>query len=107
MTATGVTVLLICLAGVCEFTAATIAYFELRAGRRQALGLEKGPFHGTPYEGLGRDQFTNIDQYVVANAAMSFVDFLKSNRRGRMAITVLVPAGIALGTAGDILGAVR
>jgi hypothetical protein len=103
-TATMLTIILVVTGGACEFAAAYVAFREFRRISAQVPAL-RAPQHqilevlATTQHGVNTLLLDRVVQAVLAQWS--------ATRSGRIAVTVLVPAGIVLGVAGDVLGAVK
>jgi hypothetical protein len=110
MTLTTWSVLLIAMAGVCELTASFVAGKELVATARLVEPLRRGPLKGTPnevLEVLTTHHESGTNMLLVQRVIEAVLERFQSNRSSRVAVMVLVPIGIALGVAGDLVAAVK
>jgi hypothetical protein len=103
-TATLLTILLVSARGVCEFTAACIAFHEFRRASARVPELRTSQHQilevlATTPQGVNTLLLDRVAQAVLAQWS--------ATRSSRIAVTILVPAGILSGVAGDVLGAVK
>jgi len=110
MTETAWAIVLILAGGICELTAAIIAGVELHAAVRLAAPLRHGPYMGTENEWVERlavHNETGTNLLLVQRVVEAFLKQLESTRRSRAAVIALVPAGILLAMAGDLVAALK
>jgi hypothetical protein len=103
-TATVLTILLVIAGAACEFTAACVAFREFRQAGARVPELRTPQYQilevmATTAQGVNTLLLDRVVQAVLAQWS--------ANRSSRIAVTILVPTGILLGAAGDVLGALR
>jgi hypothetical protein len=80
---------------------AVIAYGEVRSARSRVQALGR-PQYGVLEVLATTEQGVNI--LMLDRVARAVLEQWQSNRRSRVAVTVLVPLGIILGTAAGVMG---
>jgi uncharacterized protein YerC len=102
MTKTFWTILLVISAGLCEMSVAVIAFNELRSASSRVQVIRR-PQYGDIYEVLATNEL-GVNTLMLDRVARAVLEQWQSNKRSRIAVTVLVPLGIIFGTAAGILG---
>jgi len=102
MTKTFWTIFLVISAGLCEMSVAVIAFSELRSASARVQAVRR-PEYGPLLEVLATTE-QGINVLLLDRVARALLEQWQSNRRSRIAVTVLVPLGIILGTVAGVLG---
>jgi len=101
-TSTAPTILFVLLAGGCELAAAYIAYLGLR--RVSARVPELRAPQDQILEALVMTR-EGVNPLLLDRVVQAVLEEWSATRSSRIAVMILVPVGILLGTAGDVIGA--